>query len=87
MIVLLHGMPDANGSVTVQDIPNFRELITVKVWAMLGGDIEDAIGMKGRLSRPGDNVSMPTEHTLEFKFTHHDGTNYHYSFTGLIDGV
>ena len=84
MIVILHGMPD--GQQRAHDIPVFQESIDVRVAAWLGMDEMRCLGKTSRsvLDMPR---FPPTEHVLEFRFTHYDGSIPHYEFTGLIDGV
>lgn len=86
MFVLLHGMPGDADRRTAHEIREFQDTITVRCAAVPGIDVARAIGYTAT-SMFGPNGIGPTEHELTFRFTHHDGTQYHYEFTGLIDGA
>jgi hypothetical protein len=77
VIVILHGMPSDGGKQRAHQISRFVENFTVPIAAW--PDLSFCKRMYG------DNVRLATVHNLTFRFAYHDGTNYHYRFTGEID--
>lgn len=81
---ILHGIPGNATVKTQHQIRLFQDTIDYKIVGCLGMDGARQIGYTtGQENKP----LRPTEHTLEFRFTHHDGSIYHYTFTGKIDGI
>jgi hypothetical protein len=76
MIVFLHGVPNSGGKPFLHEIDQFIDIIYLRVaaWSRIGIEKSHDI-----------NINAPIEHSIAFKFSYHDGTNYHYKFTGDID--
>ena len=80
MIVVLHGTPGDEGKQRAHETgsPNFQETVSLRIAAWPGMDVARLYGPK---------VQPATEHALTFRFKYHDGTYYHYEFTGEVDGA
>lgn len=80
MIVVLHGAPGDDGNQRLYETgsPDFKETVTLRICSWPGLDVSRIYGSK---------LQPATEHMLTFRFKFHDGTHYHYDFTGEVDGV